>query len=331
MREGYALEILVDENRAGKTVLEVLRRELGLSTKLIKHLKFLDNGILVDRNRVTVRHVLCAGEILSLAIEDEESGKKLIPVDLPLTIAYEDEDVVVPAKPYDMPTHPSFGHYEDTVANALAYRYATRGVPFVFRPVNRLDRNTSGLLLIARNRRAAGTLFASMKRGEIGKLYLAILDGELDEDEGLIETYLRRTAASVIVRENCGPDEGGDLARTRYRVLARGDGLTLVCAVPLTGRTHQLRVHFAGLGAPLLGDDLYGRPSELISRHALHSCALSFRTPSNRERVSVSAPLPEDFRAILETHFSGMIDRLTEDLLFAMMSELGRERSILIK
>lgn len=318
------MEILVDEKRAGKTVLDVLRRELCLSSKLIKHLKFLDNGILVAGKRVTVRYVLSAGEILSLAMEDEESGKKLIPIDLPLTIAYEDDDVVVPAKPYDMPTHPSFGHYEDTVANALAYRYATQGVPFVFRPVNRLDRNTSGLLLIARNRRAAGTLFASMKQGEIGKLYLAILDGELPDDVGLIETYMRRTAESVIVRENCGPGEGGDLARTRYRVLARSAGMTLVCAVPLTGRTHQLRVHFAGLGAPLLGDDLYGRSSELISRHALHSCALAFRTPTDGTQVQVFAPLPDDFRQILENNFSGISDRLTGEDLFRIMSELGR-------
>ena len=318
------LELLVDKSRAGKTVLEVLRHELGLSSKLIKHLKFSDRGILVEGKHVTVRYLLSEGELLSLALEDEVSGEKLIPVDLPLEIAYEDDAVVVPAKPYDMPTHPSFGHYEDTVANALAYRYASQGVPFVFRPVNRLDRNTSGLLLIARNRRAAGTLFASMKRGEIGKLYLAILDGELPEDGGLIETYMRRTAESVIVRENCGPDDGGDLAQTRYRVLARGEGLTLVCAVPLTGRTHQLRVHFAGLGAPLLGDDMYGRASELISRHALHSCALSFRTPSDGGLVHAVAPLPEDFQRVMESHFSGMADRLTEELLFEMMSELGR-------
>ncbi|MBO5939014.1 MAG: RluA family pseudouridine synthase [Clostridia bacterium] len=317
------MEIFVDESRAGKTVLDVLRRELGFSSKLIKHLKFMERGILVGDAHVTVRYVLSAGEILSLAIEDEVSGEKLLPVDLPLTVAYEDEDVVVPAKPYDMPTHPSFGHYEDTVANALAFRYAELGVPFVFRPVNRLDRNTSGLLLIARNRRAAGTLFASMKRGEIGKLYLAILDGELCDDGGLIETYMRRTAESVILRENCGPDEGGDPARTRYRVLARGGGMTLVCAVPLTGRTHQLRVHFAGLGAPLVGDDMYGRPSELISRHALHSCALSFFTPSTKERVFVVAPLPDDMRVLLDKHFSGVSQQLTEKLFREMMFELG--------
>lgn len=318
------MEIFVDESRTGKTVLEVLRRELCLSSKLIKHLKFSERGILVNGVHVTVRHVLSNGELLSLAIEDEVSGEKLLPVELPLTVAYEDGDVVVPSKPYDMPTHPSFGHHEDTVANALAYRYAEEGVPFVFRPVNRLDRNTSGLLLIARNRRAAGMLFSSMKQGEIGKLYLALLDGELPDEGGLIETYQRRTAESVILRENCGSDEGGDPARTSYRVLARCAGMTLVCAVPLTGRTHQLRVHFAGLGAPLLGDDLYGRASELITRHALHSCALSFPSPTTKERVFVFAPPPEDMRGLLERHFSGISEQLTEEFFLRMMTELGR-------
>lgn len=326
-REGSALEYLVDERVAGHTVLEVVKRELGISTKLLKHLKFREDGILVNGVRVTVRYVLSSGDRLSLAIEDETSGEKLLPVDLPLAIAYEDDDVVLPSKSAEMPTHPSFGHYEDTVANALAYRYAEEGIPFVFRPVNRLDRNTSGLLLIARNRRAAGTLFSSMRRGEIRKLYLAILDGELPEDEGLIETYMRRTAESVIVRENCGPDEGGALARTRYRVLTRAKGFTLVCAVPLTGRTHQLRVHFAGLGAPLLGDDLYGTSSDLISRHALHSCALSFQQPTTGACICAFAPLPEDMRCAVDHLFGASSnDALTEEVLLSAMKEMNQER-----
>ena len=317
----------MDERIAGHTVLEVVKRELGISTKLLKHLKFREDGILVNGVRVTVRYVLSFGEVLSLAIEDETSGEKLLPVDLPLSIAYEDNDVVVPSKSAEMPTHPSFGHYEDTVANALAYRYAEEGIPFVFRPVNRLDRNTSGLLLIARNRRAAGTLFSSMRRGEIRKLYLAILDGELPEEEGLIETYMRRTAESVIVRENCGPDEGGVLARTRYRVLSRARGSTLVCAVPLTGRTHQLRVQFAGLGVPLLGDDLYGTTSELISRHALHSCALSFRQPTTGESICAVAPLPEDMRRVLDGLFDAASVEacLTEEALLSAMKQMNQE------
>ncbi|MBQ9783314.1 MAG: RluA family pseudouridine synthase [Clostridia bacterium] len=314
------MEYLVEERTAGKTVLEVMKRELGISSALLKHLKFTEGGILVDGRHVTVRYVLRQGERLSLATDDREPGERLIPVCLPLRIAYEDEDVAVPDKPPDMPTHPSCGHHEDTVANALAYHYQEQGIPFVFRPVNRLDRNTSGLLLIARNRIAAGTLYRAMRGGQIRKLYLAILEGEPKEDEGLLETYMRRTAESVILRENCGEGEGGDLARTRYRVLARREGVSLVCAVPLTGRTHQLRVHFAGIGCPLLGDELYGTPSPHIGRHALHSCVLSFPRPSDGERVVVTSPMPPDMTAAAEALLG--IGAIDPETLLSCLEEL---------
>ncbi len=318
------MEYRIGEKEDGKTVLEIVKRQIGLSHKLLKHLKFTEGGILVNGTPRTVRFVLHTGDVLSLATEDAESGEKLLPVDLPLPILYEDADVAVPAKPANMPTHPSFGHYEDTVANALAYRYAKEEIPFVFRPVNRLDRNTSGLLLIARNRMAAGTMFSAMRKGEIRKLYLAVLTGELPENEGLIETHLRRTAESIIVREVCGPDGGGDFARTRYRVLATGQGRTLVAAVPLTGRTHQLRVHFAHLGCPLVGDDLYGLPSDQIGRHALHSAVLSFPRPSDGKLTTVCAPLPEDMLRLAERCF----DHLPEPAeLLALCEELAEEKT----
>jgi 23S rRNA pseudouridine1911/1915/1917 synthase len=293
---------------------------------MLKHLKFRDDGILVNGTRVTVRYIVHTGDCLTVAAEDDRSGETLIPVALPLEIAYEDDDVVVPAKPADMPTHPSFGHREDTVANALAYRYAQKGIPFVFRPVNRLDRNTSGLLLIARNRMAAGRLFHSMKDGEIRKIYVAILQGELSQREGLIRTYMRRTADSVIVRENCGPDEGGALALTLYRVICSASGRTLVCAAPLTGRTHQLRVHFAGLGCPLEGDDLYGAPSTEIGRHALHSALLSFPLPTTGERNTVLAPLPLDMRSLAERLFGEEWERNTKLGLEKLFDDITSDR-----
>ena len=159
------MDILVDEALDGQCVRRVLQNELKLSTKMIKSLKYRPLGIAVDGKTVTVRHILKMGECLSLAIEDSESSPALTPVDLPLDILYEDDDIIVPTKPADMPTHPSHDHYTDTVANALAFRYEKKGIPFVFRPINRLDRNTSGLLLISRNKRAAGKLTQSMKRG----------------------------------------------------------------------------------------------------------------------------------------------------------------------
>lgn len=300
------LEIRIDKELAGKTVKELLRSTVRLSGAMTRHLKFSEGGILVNGNHVTVRHVLCEGELLFLAVEDREDQEQLIPVNLPLDVVYEDEDLVVPSKPSEMPTHPSHGHHEDTVANALAFRYAEAGVPFVFRPVNRLDRNTSGLLLIARNRIAAARLGQAMQRGEIRKSYLAILSGVLSQPEGIIETYMRRTAASVILRENCSEGEGGAYAKTAYRVRAVANGYTLVECEPLTGRTHQLRVHFAGLGCPILGDELYGEPSPLIPRHALHSYRLTFPRPSDGARITAEAALPADLLAVL--HAIGMTD-----------------------
>jgi 23S rRNA pseudouridine1911/1915/1917 synthase len=181
------------------------------------------------------------------------------------------------------------------VANALAYRYASLGIPFVFRPINRLDRNTSGLLLIARNRVAAGRMSDAMRHGQIKKAYLAVLDGVLDTDGGVIDACLHRTAASIIVREVCSPDTpDADTALTEYRVLARGQAHTLVLAKPVTGRTHQLRVHFAYIGHPITGDNLYGTVSPLIVRHALHARELTFPHPASGETMHMIAPLPPD-------------------------------------
>ena len=313
------MDILIDESLAGQCVRRVLQVELKLSTKMIKSLKYRPLGISVDGKAVTVRHILNLGECLSLAIEDEESSPALTPVDLPLDILYEDEDIVVPSKPADMPTHPSHDHYTDTVANALAFRYAKEGIPFVFRPINRLDRNTSGLLLISRNKRAAGRMTQAMQKGEIQKTYLAVCIGEMKEQTGVIDAPLHRTKESIIVREVCAPTvPDADAACTEYRVLAVENGYSLVLVRPLTGRTHQIRVHFAYTGHPLVGDDLYGTPTPLIDRHALHAYQLSFPHPMTEEKMTLSAPLCADMLALIEQCFpqalaKGVLDEYTKN------------------
>ena len=296
------MRIVIDETLHGKTLGQLLRLELHFSSKMIKYLKYRPDGLLVNGERRTVRYLLQTGDVLELATEDSQSSPKIKAVDLPLEILYEDEDLVVPSKPANMPTHPSHDHYNDTVANALAFRYEASNTPFVFRPINRLDRNTSGLLLIARHKAAAGILTRSMQEGRIQKRYLAILDGEMPPVEnGRIDACLHRTATSIIVREVCSPDApDADPSLTEYRVLAVGNGHTLVEAAPITGRTHQLRVHFAHIGHPICGDDLYGYSGDAIDRQALHATAMEFIHPDTCDTIRCMCPLPADMKKFLK-------------------------------
>lgn len=290
---------------------ELILRDIGISRAFLKHLKFIENGICVNGRQVTVRYVLREGDELVLATENERGGASLLPTDIPLQIVYEDDFIVVPSKGANMPTHPSHDHHGDTLADALAYRYSQAETPFVFRPINRLDRNTSGLTLIAKDRISASKLSQHMRCGRIEKQYIAILDGVLPDREGKIETHLRRTAESIIVREVCSADEGGDHALTLYKTIFKNDRYSLVLASPKTGRTHQLRVHFAHLGAPILGDDMYGEPSSLIGRQALHAATLSFPHPDSGRELSLAAPIPEDMRkAALEIFTDDLSDLL---------------------
>ena len=288
----------------GLSIKEILIDELGFSKRAIAALKARPDGILLNGEHATVRAKVNEGDVLIINCEDMESNEeKLVPSSTSPDIIYEDEHIVAVNKPPFMPTHQSQGHFYDTLANSLAYYFTKQGRPFVFRSVNRLDRNTSGVVLVAKSRLAASKLSEQMKRDLIKKTYLAILDGNIEGDLGTIETYIRRAQESIIIREACGECEDGKIAITNYRVLARANGLTLVEAEPQTGRTHQLRVHFSHLGAPILGDDLYGSASPLIERHALHARKLNFVHPDSRKVISIQADLPSDMREIIEKNF----------------------------
>lgn len=288
----------------GISIKEILIDELGFSKRAITALKARPDGILLNGKHATVRAKVNEGDVLIINCEDMGSNEeKLVPSSTLPDIIYEDEHIVAVNKPPFMPTHQSQGHFYDTLANSLAYYFTKQGRPFVFRSVNRLDRNTSGVVLVAKSRIAAAKLSEEMKRDGIKKSYIAILDGTLEQNLGTIETYIRRAQKSIILREVCGECEDGKIAITNYRVLARANGLTLVEAEPRTGRTHQLRVHFSHLGAPILGDDLYGSASPLIERHALHARKLNFVHPDSRKVISIQADLPSDMREIIEKNF----------------------------
>lgn len=293
---------IIDEKDNGITVKDFLFKKLRLTVAAVKRVKYRENGITVNGNNVTVRYILKTGDTLELLMEDtkEDENEYTVPVDLPIETVLDDEHFIIVNKPPFMPAHPSLGHKDDTVANALAFRY--RDKPFVFRPVNRLDRDTSGLMLIAKGKVSAGRLYFTQQNKEIEKSYIAILDGVISPPKGTIETYMCREEGSIVKRRVCDENEiGAKIAVTEYETLCANEKACVVKATPVTGRTHQLRVHFAHKDCPIYGDTMYGEPSEYINRQALHACTLSFPHPSGSGKITAEAQLPDDMKKLLET------------------------------
>lgn len=297
------MEIRIDVTRSGKTVLDILRGELHYSSALITFLKQRENGILVNGEHATVRKILYTGDVLALHYEDTEQDQNsgIVPIDLPIEIVYCDRDILIVNKPPYMPTHPSHDHQLDTLANAVAYHFQHLKTPFVFRAINRLDSQTSGLVLLARNKVAAQHLSDDMVKGHIQKYYFAVLNGTLSPKDGTVDLPICREQQSKIKRT---VSEEGAPSLTRYRTLVANDMYSAVIASPITGRTHQLRVHFSHLGCQICGDTLYGYPCEYIERHALHAFCLEFPHPSTGEIMTVTAPLPHDIEMLCESVFS---------------------------
>ena len=285
-------EFLITEAEDGIILRSFLKEKLRVSTRLLTALKKKEDGILLNGGRVTVRAVLRTGDLLSLSVEDEAEAANphLTPVPLSVPILYEDEDVVVCNKPSGMPTHPSHGHREDTLANALAYLYRDR--PFVFRAIGRLDRETGGALAVAKNPHSGALLSCAMQKGRIKKEYVAWVEGVPPKD-GRITSPIRRKEGSVMLREVCATGEG-DEAETFFRLLYTNGCQSLIHLFLPTGRTHQIRVHMASLGHPLLGDGLYGHGRE-GERTLLHALRLTLPLPSTGEDTCFFAPPGEDF------------------------------------
>lgn len=293
----------ITDEFAGKTVKDWFFSN-GFSNNQIKRLKSLDDGILLNGQRVTVRRLLSPGDTLSLRLEDDDGNPALVPTEMPLSVLYEDENIIALDKPAGMPTHPSHGHFEDTLANGLAFLFGKRGEPFIFRAVNRLDRGTSGIVLVAKNSKAAADLSELMKAGRIKKTYVALVNGAMS-GSGVIDRPIRRQTESIITREVCDIDlPGAKRAISEYRVISSGGGWSFVELNPVTGRTHQLRVHLSSVGHPIAGDGLYGTAEtvptaldRLFDRPALHCRRLRiFFADSD---ILIEAPLPDDIRAVV--------------------------------
>ena len=268
------------------------------SSPVITHLKRTPNGILLNGTWGRVRDLLHTDDLLTITIVETESSSNIVPSPLPLPIVYEDEDLMIINKPSGMPIHPSQGNYENTLANAAAYYFSQKGEPFVYRCINRLDRDTTGLLILAKHMYSASILSDMVKERMIHREYLAIAQGKVD-DQGVIDAPIGRVDGSTIEREV--NKEHGERAITHYQCLNYKNGYSLVSLKLETGRTHQIRVHMKFIGHPLPGDFLYNPDYRMIGRQALHSYRLSFLHPVTGEAMEFTAPLPQDMNSIIST------------------------------
>ena len=277
----------ITEQSEGMTVRQLLKK-CGYSHRILAHLK----------------HTVSKGEQLTVHFTEGSSSVHVIPVPLPLTIIYEDEDLIVVNKPAGMPVHPSLNNYGNSLANAAAYYYSEQGLPFVFRCVNRLDGDTSGLTVLAKNMLSAAILSDMVKRKVLKRQYLAVAEG-ITEQSGTIDAPLSRKEGSVLERRV--DFENGETAVTHYERLSvftiSGESdnrnYSFLKILLETGRTHQIRVHLRHIGHPLPGDFLYNPDYSIIKRQALHSACLSFPHPITGKALHFEAPLPEDMRQIL--------------------------------
>ena len=286
----------IDNASTGLRIEQYLRRR-GYSYQNLARLKKMRESILLNGAWTYMRTAVKDGDILTVHIQEPESSPNIPPVKLPLDIVYEDEDIVVVNKPVGMPVHPSLNNYENSLANGLMYYYQEQGKPFIFRCTNRLDRDTSGLTVVAKHMVSSSILSSMGMRHEITREYLAIVRGALKPSEGTIDAPIGRTGSSLIERKI--DFENGERAVTHYRVVEEQNGHSLVSLILETGRTHQIRVHMKYIGHPLVGDYLYNPDMEYIDRQALHSHRLSFTHPVTGEKMEFTAPLPTDMRKIL--------------------------------
>lgn len=287
------LEYIISSDTNPVTVLDFLKQE-GFSRHILSSMKNSSgNCIVLNGERGFGRSVLKEGDRLVVTVPEVESGENIIRAEMDLDILYEDEDILVINKPAGMPVHPSMGNYENTLANGIAWYFSQKGEDFVYRCINRLDRDTTGALILAKNPLSAAVLSVQMKRRQIRRTYLALVDGVLPES-GVVDAPIARMEGSVITREV--NFETGESAVTHYERLAVGRYYSLAELHLETGRTHQIRVHMKYIGHPLPGDYLYHPDYRRIQRQPLHSFQLEFTHPITKEPMLFTAPVPEDFR-----------------------------------
>ena len=289
------LNLTIDESLEHAKVKDVLSKGLFISDSLCSKLKKRENAITVNGHSVYTNYTVKIGDILSVIVSDEKKREELLPIEYPLDIIYENDDFLIINKPSGLAIHPVKNLFETTLENAVAFHL--RNTDDNPHPVSRLDRGTTGIISIAKSGWAHNLLKISQRSEMFHKKYLALCLGEPFPLEGTINVPIGFEPGSTYKRI-VSPD--GATAVSEYKVIDCSEDISLVELIPRTGRTHQLRVHMAYIGHPLLGDWLYGKESELIRRPALHSSHLAFINPFDHKEYVFNVPLPDDMGSIIK-------------------------------
>lgn len=282
----------VKENDNYITINNLITEEFKISTRLRTKL-IRNNNIHLNGTNCDTRSNLKTGDIITIDLNYEEDNSNIIPTKMDLEIIYEDEWMIVINKPAGIPIHPSLLHYNDSLSNGIKYYFDSIRLHKKIRPVNRLDLNTSGVVIFAKCEYIQECFSKQMAENLFEKIYLCIIENELEQNKGTINLPISRKKGSIIERE---VNPNGQNSITHYKVLEKFQDYSFVECKLETGRTHQIRVHMSNIGHPLLGDTLYGRPSKLISRQALHSYKIKCTHPITNKTTLFIAELPKDMK-----------------------------------
>lgn len=285
------LKYIVTNNKY-KNINQILNQELHISTRL-QHKLIVQKHVMLNDKIIDTRSSVSLNDIITVDLTFNEESENIISTPMSLNIIYEDECFLILNKPAGIAVHPSILHYSDSLANGVKFYFESIGLKCKIRPVNRLDLNTSGIIIFAKNEYVQECLIRQMQNKTFKKYYIAFVDGIFTDKKGTINLPIARKDKSII--ERC-IDYNGQTAITDYKVLSEYDNFSVVECYLQTGRTHQIRVHMSAIGHPLLGDTLYGNSSNLINRQALHSYKISFIHPVTNQIMSFSCDLPADMK-----------------------------------